>query len=356
MAIGESNVLVRAGLLFLSLAFIAVFFWSIESVRVAIEFVTPARSQASNAIMDGPLNLLPALKPAEVLSGLRLTLSSPKIDYEQGDHIELTETFTNVSDHVIYENFRSVWRDQYEMAVYCPSDQCFGIEKSKKKEPYLVIDAKPSPILPDSSSDFESNMFSSKHFSTNLEPHSNRISTQHFKLMDPGIYRFKTTWSSNYSADHQDDLWQGELISNELYIHVHPNTEFFEKASKLEFAFSSDRLNFKAGEPIRIIGRLKNVGTSTVVIDRYLSRVGVNWFEMGAFSISPGLSSQVIAQRDPVALADGETIELVGFENAPSDMKGNVKMSARCCVEMQVGPNYFSRTIDSTNSIEIQVE
>ncbi len=305
---------------------------------------------------DDPLSLLPAGTKSMATNGLRLELSSSRTAYVQGEDIVVVEKVSNVSDSKIIENSPLVTRDQDEMAVYAPSQRWGNlIPAPDDSKPTLVFHDEPAPLLM-TIYGFENNMGRYSHYGAELEAHSSRSESHTFRIMDPGIYRFRTTWTSNHAADHQLKLWEGELVSNELYIHIRPNMELYKETKALRFSCTTDYDTYSKGAFIRVVGTLTNSGDTPVSVVESASHAGVAEFACGNMTMSPGYTEgQSFIDLKITELAAGESITVYGFETLPNRFVGKVSVVGLCRTWIKIGSQRFSHFMNANNAAEITV-
>lgn len=135
---------------------------------------------------------------------LRLESSSEQI--KVGHEITFTEILKNRSREVVYENFRSFFRN-VDVAPYIGEGGQLAIPPVSGNDNLL---------------DFPLAVFVSSHGATKLNPGGEKSLVYTFRIMNPGVYRFSSTWYSDYSYNHQKKIWRGKLVSNEITVTVLP--------------------------------------------------------------------------------------------------------------------------------------
>ena len=138
---------------------------------------TPAGSQSS--VQTHPLAM------TQPIRGLLLTLDADITSVAAGDKIEFTERLTNVSDHIIWENFRGFFR--HAVPGFASDDDVPGLDRM---------------------------VTTSSHYARKMVPGEARVVRYKFTILVPGRYRFFSEWDASYSANREEDLWKGELRSN----------------------------------------------------------------------------------------------------------------------------------------------
>lgn len=155
--------------------------------------------------------------------GLVLHLNMVKTRVMEGDDVELSEQVANVTNRRIWGNFRTQDIDAEEIALYPPVYGFPAVSKTAPSYPF-EMHLQPCPLVPGvhEAPGLPQAVMTTQHFASEIKPGRSAWIVYHFKFCRPGIYRLTATWSSSYSADHQDDLWKGELRSNSVEIIVFP--------------------------------------------------------------------------------------------------------------------------------------
>lgn len=310
-----------------------------------------------SSVTYDPFKDLPPLIEAWQQAGLILYLKTSRTVVPQGQILKFTETIQNKSGKIIYANFRSEWRDTFEMAHYSNSKRWFstGEEDELGQEPYLIYQLEVIGMV--TGEGFPQSSFSSQHYSRAIKPDEQIVNEYQFRVMEPGIYKFGTRLHSGYSADHVDELWTGELQSNEIYIHVVPNTLLPNLGKGLVLTIEPEKKDYPFGTKMRLKGTLKNCGTEKVTINKNQINLKICGFiyngqeECFRVRYDDRIAEEGVIELRPDESVCSEMVELVPSSYAGSTIK--VKATARVQIFSEGLP--YEIEVESANAAEISI-
>jgi hypothetical protein len=297
------------------------------------------------------------------VNGLRLGLTSDKICVLQDERLVITEELKNIGDHPIHANFRSFSRscelieDYFEVLKEHDSLLLHieGLEDAKRGD---KIRSSIGHIIGDDEVEgFPFHSFTSSHYSRMLKPGESRRFALTVRPRRPGVYRFRSDWSSDYSADHQDDLWRGTLTSNDLIIDVQPNKELYDRLGGLTLSLRSPAASLKSGEPLGIIGTLANTGARAVAIVPGSGLLKIRSIETGRTYRSSGIGKPDAPAGNPASidLEPGDSLDFFCLEPVQAT-QGPVKLRCGLSLVLKIGETPFGTVIHSARDLELTVD
>lgn len=152
-------------------------------------------------------------KELDKRSEIELKIISDRDNLKAGETLHFKELLTNVSQREIYANFRTFERSAEKIGFYHADEHVAKF--------FLYDDP-----VPCGSGEFEGGLFpfsmNTGHNAKIINPGQHEIVDYGFKILKPGLYSFRATWVSSYSADHQDEFWCGSATSERVVIMVYP--------------------------------------------------------------------------------------------------------------------------------------
>lgn len=162
-----------------------------------------------------------------------LQLSSPTTEVTAGDEVVLVEQLQNAFDQIIWHNFRSFRRHAWLVARY----------ETGQSDPTRLGEPLPTLYDADEATGFPRAFWVSWHNARPLRPGDPVTQTIRFRIHEPGVYRFQSVWKSDYSADHQDELWKGKISSNFLEVNVKPGAKPLSPARAMDASLEASVLD-----------------------------------------------------------------------------------------------------------------
>lgn len=301
---------------------------------------------------------------APVVKGLQLSLTTSSKTVVQGEDVTFSERAENVSGKTIHGNFHH-WSREVEVL------EDYYVTLLEEDDPLLrgsrlnlplgdrVSSRGPGAIDNGELVGFPLAGGSSSHYSTSILPGGCRTETYTFRPMRSGVYRFRAQWSSSWSADHQADLWKGDLQSNWVTLDVKPHRELHELASGLELTVRPKSTSFKPGETVRIGGTLRNAGSAPVILATNVSSLQILSYTSMRESQGTGCGGYRTAKGIPipVKLMPG-AIALFEAEDLVPAMLGTLKIRCGLAVFLKIDGKFMGTAVyaDCPRSISVSTE
>ena len=180
--------------------------------------------------------------------------------------------------------------------------------------------------------------------------------TDTVRPLRPGVYRFRTEWTSNYSADNKDGLWKGELSTNWVELEVKPVKALYDQAEMLTLTIKPRETVVPAGKPHSMIGTLKNEGSTAVTIAQNVLQLNIRSYDTSSSHLGtgPGDFRKLPKQTVWSELGPGAELELTARSEAPA-VEGQVKVRCFAPVYLKVNGNAYGTVIYSVKPANITV-